>query len=96
MATVIPNEKRLQPVEWQPVVLHLKPAVKLDNDQFFEICQINRDLRIKRNAQGELLIMPPTGGRTSERNAEITMQLRIWAKRDDTGVSFDSSGACAS
>jgi Uma2 family endonuclease len=70
----------------------LKPAVELENDQFFEICQINRDLRIERNARGELLIMPPAGGRTSERNAEITMQLRIWAKRDGTGVSFDSSG----
>lgn len=92
MATVIRNEAPLQQVEWKPVVLHLKPAVELENDQFFELCQINRDLRIERNAQGELLIMPPAGGKTSERNAEITMQLRIWAKRDGTGLSFDSSG----
>ena len=92
MTTVIRNEESLHQVEWQPVVLHLQPVVELEDDQFFELCQINRDLRIERNAQGALLIMPPTGGKTSEHNAEITMQLRIWAKRDGTGVSFDSSG----
>ena len=36
--------------------------------------------------------MPPTGGDTSELNAEITMQLRLWAKRDGSGTTFDSSG----
>ena len=92
MTTVIRNEESLHQVEWQPVVLHLQPVVELEDDQFFELCQINRDLRIERNAQGALLIMPPTGGKTSEHNAEITMQLRIWAKHDGTGVSFDSSG----
>ncbi|MGH8550107.1 MAG: Uma2 family endonuclease [Methylococcales bacterium] len=91
MATVLPGKESPQ-VERQPVVLHLQPAVELADDQFFEICRINRELRIERNAQGELLIMPPAGGKTSERNAEITMQLRIWAKREGTGVSFDSSG----
>ncbi len=57
---------------------------------------INRDLRIERNAQGELLLMPPTGGETSERNAEITMQLRLWAicpglalhRLEEVGVGF--------
>ena len=36
--------------------------------------------------------MPPAGGETSDRNSEINMQLRLWAKRDGTGVTFDSSG----
>ena len=35
--------------------------------------------------------MPPTGGDTGSRNAEITMQLRLWAKRDGSGVAYDSS-----
>ena len=75
-----------------PLVLHLKPVVCLTDDQLFEFSQLNRDLRIECNAQGELIIMPPTGGETSERNAEITMQLRQWAKRGGEGVTFDSSG----
>jgi len=74
------------------LLLKLRPVVRLSEDEFFEFCQINRDLRIERNAEGDITIMPPTGGETSDRNAEITMQLRLWAKRDGTGMTFDSSG----
>jgi Uma2 family endonuclease len=75
-----------------PLIVRAHPVFDLSDDEFFEFCQINRDLRIERNAHGEFIVMPPTGGRTSERNAEITMQLRAWAKRDGTGAAFDSSG----
>jgi Uma2 family endonuclease len=75
-----------------PLIIHVQPVFDLTDDQFFEFCQINRDLRIERNAHGELIVMPPTGGATSEQKAEITMQLRAWAKRDGSGVAFDSSG----
>ncbi len=78
-----------------PITMHLRPVVEMTDDQFFEFCQINRDLRIERTAQGELLIMPPTGGETGERNAEIALQLRLWAKRDGTGSTFDSSSGFA-
>lgn len=74
-----------------PLIVRLRPVIEMTDDQFFEFCQINRELRIERTAQGELLIMPPTGWKTSERNAEITMQLRIWAKQDGTGIATDSS-----
>jgi Uma2 family endonuclease len=72
-------------------VLRLRPALKLSEDQFFKLCQINRDLRIERTAEGELLIMPPAGGETGRGNAEINGQLWAWARRDATGVLFDSS-----
>ena len=74
-----------------PLIVHLRPVLELSDDQLYEFAQINRDLRIERNAQGELIIMPPTGGETGQRNAEITMQLRLWAKRDGSGATFDSS-----
>ncbi len=74
-----------------PLIVHLQPVVEMSDDQLYEFAQINRDLRIERNARGELIIMPPTGGETGERNAEITMQLRLWAKSDGTGATFDSS-----
>ncbi|MGH9762282.1 MAG: Uma2 family endonuclease [Blastocatellia bacterium] len=75
----------------EPIVVRLLPALRLSDDQFFELAQINHDLRLERNARGELIIMPPTGGETGDRNAEITMQLRMWAKRNGTGTAFDSS-----
>ena len=71
--------------------LALPPVVRLDDEQFYELCRLNRELRIERAAGGGLSIMPPAGGDTSRRNAEVARQLGNWAGRDGTGTSFDSS-----
>jgi len=63
----------------------------LGRAEFFEFCQLNRDLRIERSAAGELIFQLPTGGDTGRRNAELGMQLAIWSDRDGTGIGFDSS-----
>src|SRR6266404_8721550 len=73
------------------LTIHLSPALDLTDDQFFELCQINSDLRLERNAKGDIIVMPPTGGETSNRNQEVTRKLGNWAKRDGTGAAFDSS-----
>jgi Uma2 family endonuclease len=78
--------------EYPPVVLKMRPALVMDDDQLLDLCAQNRELRIERNAEGDLEIMAPTGGETSDRNAETTTQLRLWAKRSGTGVAFDSNG----
>lgn len=74
-----------------PLVLRLRPTVELSEDQFFDLCQINRELRIERNAEGELLIMPPAGAGTSERNLGIAGQLWDWNRRNRAGAAFESS-----
>lgn len=71
-------------------------TVKLDpltltDDQFFQLCSNNRDLRFERNAQGDLVIMPPTGGETGNRNADIGYQLYGWNRQTQLGITFDSS-----
>lgn len=73
------------------VTLHLSPAIELSDDEFFALCQINRDLRFERTAEGDIIIMAPTGGETGTRNANITAQLSNWAKRNGEGIAFDSS-----
>ena len=78
-------------VENSPLVLHLHPVINLTDEQFFEFCQINRDLRIERAATGELLIMPPTGTETGGRNFRLNGQLYNWTEQDGTGMGFDSS-----
>lgn len=77
--------------ELSPLVVRLRPALEMDDEQFFQFCQINRDLRIERTADGDLVIMAPAGARSGARNAEITSQLVQWARRDGQGVAFDSS-----
>jgi len=72
-----------------PPTLELK--IDLTDEQFFDLCQNNRDLRFERTASGEVLIMSPTGGETGNRNFEIVVQLGIWNKQHKLGKGFDSS-----
>ena len=71
--------------------IQIQPADQLGDDRFYAFCQANPDLRIERSAEGDIQIMPPTGGETSYRNSDLTTQLRLWAKRDGRGKSFDSN-----
>jgi len=66
-------------------------SVRLSDEQFYQLCRDNEDLRLELTSEGELIIMAPTGGTTGSSNAEVTFQLRRWAKKDGTGISFDSS-----
>lgn len=91
MATTARQLDPQAPQQGLPLKVEFWPVVQLKDDEFFQFCQINRDLRIERNSQGEILLMPPTGADSGRRNAEITIQLGNWAKRDGTGLSFDSS-----
>ncbi|MBE9192851.1 Uma2 family endonuclease [Gloeocapsopsis crepidinum LEGE 06123] len=73
------------------LTLNLKPAIELTDEQFFQLCQANQDLRFERTATGELIIMPPTGGETGNRNAGIIAQLWLWNNQNQLGLVFDSS-----
>lgn len=74
-----------------PLILQLPSSMQMTDDQFFEFCQMNRDLRIERNQLGEISIMPPTGSETGNRNFNIAVQLGVWAEKNATGICFDSS-----
>ena len=65
--------------------------MKFTDDEFWEFCRRNDEMRIEMTKEGEVIIMPPTGSETGDRNAEITMQLRFWAKKDKSGKTYDSS-----
>lgn len=71
--------------------LKLRPKINLTEDQLYEFCLLNRDLRIEQTAEGELLIMPPAGSETGRRNNSLSGQLWYWTKKDGTGADFDSS-----
>jgi len=73
------------------LVLKLRPVFDLTDDEFFAICQLNRELALERTATGGLMIMSPVGGETGSRNSRLNARLYIWTIQDATGVSFDSS-----
>src|SRR3712207_4609813 len=74
-----------------PIVLTLKPALDLSDEQLYLLCQINDALRIERTATGEITLMPPASGGSGRRNADVTYEVVAWSRRDGTGVAFDSS-----
>lgn len=73
------------------LVLRLRPVLELSDDQFFALAQLNRELRMERTAEGEVILMAPAGGEAGARNAGVTAQLWVWATRDRSGRAFDSS-----
>ncbi|NEO47192.1 MAG: Uma2 family endonuclease [Moorea sp. SIO4A3] len=73
------------------LLLNLAPTIELTDEQFFQLCQDNRDLRLESTSKGELIIMAPTGWKSGNRNSRLTQRLGNWADADGTGLAFDSS-----
>jgi Uma2 family endonuclease len=69
----------------------LKLNINLTDEQYFQLCENNRDYRFECTAEGELLIMPPTGSDTGNRNIELAYQLQAWSRQNNLGKAFDSS-----
>jgi Uma2 family endonuclease len=82
------------PIPESQQTVHLPPGtLDWSEEEFFWFCQTNRDLRIERSANGEIVVMSPAGGYSSYRCMEVARQLGAWAERNKTGVAFDSSAA---
>jgi Uma2 family endonuclease len=76
-----------------PTRVILGHSQPLGDDDFFDFCMANPDLRIERSAQGEIVIVPPAGGESDYRSAGLITQLTNWAIRDKRGKAFGST-AC--
>jgi Uma2 family endonuclease len=66
-------------------------TVRLSERQFERLCADNRDLKFELSAEGELIIVPPTLPDTGWRNSNLTADVTVWARKDKTGIVFDSS-----
>ena len=76
----------------QPIILHTSEVFTLTDDELFQLCAANRDLRIERDSQGNLILMAPAGGETSARNSLFIADLVIWNRETRLGIAFDSNG----
>lgn len=74
----------------QPVVLSLD-NVGLTEKQFDHLCQANRDWQLERTAKGQLIIMPPVGGISGSREADLITDLSLWNRQTKLGKVFSSS-----
>ena len=73
-----------------PIVLRLDPFVQLTDDVLAKLSSLNDTLRIEKNADGDLEILPPTLPTSGNQNANIAADLGIWTRSDGNGVAFDA------
>ncbi|AFZ03063.1 Uma2 family endonuclease [Calothrix sp. PCC 6303] len=73
------------------LTLNINSIIKLTKEQFYQLCEENPDLKLERNTQGELIIMPPTGGETGRSNVNLILQVASWNEQNQLGEVFDSS-----
>ncbi|MEO1403867.1 MAG: Uma2 family endonuclease [Cyanobacteria bacterium J06635_1] len=71
--------------------VNLDPVITLTDEQFYQLCRNNPDLKFERTAAGDLIIMAPTGGETGNRNGRVNQQLFNWSDSNELGIAFDSS-----
>lgn len=90
-AATLPSTATEIPVNAHPMSLQMTPAVSLSQDQFFNFCQQNPDKRFERTADGELIIMAPSGLDAGFQDAEVCIQLGVWAKTVGKGKTVGSS-----
>lgn len=92
MNSVVDNLLKTDVLEHSTIIVKLRPDEPLTDDEFFDFCQKFSNERIERTADGEIIIMPPTGFETSKRNSELNRQLANWAIKDERGIVTDSNG----
>lgn len=63
------------------------------SEEFAGLAANYPDLRMELTREGVIIIMPPAGGETGGKNANLTADLVIWNRQGKTGKVFDSSTA---
>ncbi len=74
----------------QPIILNVK-TVGLSDEQFYQLCQINENWQLEETAQGELLIMPPVGAISGNRESDLNGYVWLWNRQTGLGKVFSSS-----
>lgn len=75
----------------EPLIVHTRPAIDMDDEEFFHFCRLNGDLRIERTAEGDIIIMAPEAGSSGRGSSKLNALFHQWSERDGTGQVFGSS-----
>lgn len=73
------------------IILKSPVLERLTDEEFYQFCADNRDLRIERDASHQISFMPPTSSETGASNSELNHQLANWNVNSALGKTFDSS-----
>ncbi len=85
-------EERSQTVALQSWLLDVRDVkLRVTPEHFDRLCVQNPDLRLELTKDGELIVMPPTGGESGKRNSNLVIEVGIWNRQSNLGEIFDSS-----
>lgn len=86
--------------------MHQRPAISeeaiilrgplitgFSDEDFFQFCQNNPDLRVERTSEGEIIFMSPAGYFSSAHSGELFRQLANWNVTSRLGRVGESSAA---
>lgn len=73
------------------ITIKFNNILRLTDDQFYQLCRDNPEIKFERNIRGEITIMSPTGGEIGKQNASIIADFVIWNRQTKLGIVFDSS-----
>jgi Uma2 family endonuclease len=80
-------------IDTQPLLLDVSNTMlTVTPAQFDRLCIDNPDLRLELTPNQELIVMAPAGGESSEKNADLIIDVGIWNRQTNLGRVFDSSG----
>ncbi|GMT48844.1 MAG: hypothetical protein IEMM0008_0383 [bacterium] len=75
----------------KPITIDLKGIIDLDDDQFYELCIQNKELRFERSNMGDLVIQLPVGSEGGVRELSLASAVFNWNKKSKLGKAFSSS-----
>ena len=72
----------MQSVEIKPLLLDISDVtLRVTHEEFERLCQNNPDLRLELTTTGELVTMAPAGFESSERNANLIIDVGVWNRQ---------------
>jgi len=77
----------------ETTILHFSEKLRFSDDEFYEFCQDNSDLKFERTKHGDIILMANTGGKTGIANIQMSVEIEIWNRQARFGKVFDSSTA---
>jgi Uma2 family endonuclease len=91
MSSVVINNETIQRVYFDEIKLEFGSFLKrMDDKEFLEFCRDNDDVLIEMNGEGDLEIVPGTGGLTGKKNSYLNRKLGNWAEETNNGEVFDA------
>ena len=75
-----------------PFIIRFEPVIEMTSELFEQFCALNDEMRIELTAEGLIEIMPLLKGDAGAKEADLVIDLGIWARANGEGRVFGPNG----